>query len=96
MASLKQQDRRAYGEIQKFFRERLETNADLGHPLRGEWSGYRAIHVYNDRYRVIWRDLPEIEDYSGDEDDTVIPVEVVRVGLKSPIGGSTIYERPPD
>ena len=43
MASLKQQDCKAYGEIQKFFREQLEINADLGYPLRGEWSGYRAI-----------------------------------------------------
>ncbi len=46
MASLKQQDCKAYGEIQKFFREQLEINADLGYPLRGEWSGYRAIGLY--------------------------------------------------
>jgi hypothetical protein len=95
MASLKQQDRKAYGEIQKFFREQLETNAGLGYPLRGEWSGYRAIHVYNDLYRVIWRDLPEIEDYSGGEDDTVVSVEVVRVGLKTQSAeGPSMRSRP--
>jgi hypothetical protein len=27
-----------------------------------------------DRYPVIWRDLPEMEDYPGTEDDTVVPV----------------------
>jgi hypothetical protein len=96
MAHIKQQDLKAYGEIQKFFRDRLETTSDLGYPLRGEWSGYRAVHIYRDQYRVIWRDLPEIEDYAGAEDDTVVPVEVVRVGLKNPVGGSTIYDRPPD
>jgi hypothetical protein len=95
MARLKQQDRKAYGEIQKFFKEQLETSGGLGHPLHGEWEGYRAIHVYNDRYRVIWRELSEIEDYAGAEDDTVVPVEVVRVGLKKPLSGGTVYERPP-
>ena len=96
MAFIKRQDRKAYGEIQKFFREQLEKSSDLGDPLRGEWSGYRSIHVYMDRYRVIWRDLPEIEDYAGAEGDTVVPVEVVRVGLKNPVDGGTIYEKPAD
>jgi hypothetical protein len=95
MARLKQQDRRAYGEIQKFFKEQLETSDDLGYSLHGEWEGYRAVHVYNDRYRVIWRELPEIEDYTGAEDDIVVSVEVVRVGLKKPLRGGTVYERPP-
>ena len=96
MALIKQQDRKAYGEIQDFFRDRLAISSDLGYPLRGEWSGYQAIHIYRDRYRIIWQDLPEIEDYENGEDDTIVPVEVVRVGLKNPVGGSTIYERPPD
>jgi hypothetical protein len=96
MARIRQQERKAYSEIQKFFREQLEASGDLGDPLHGEWSGYRSVHVYNDRYRVIWRDLPEIEDYTGAEDDTVVPVEVVQVGLKNPVGGGTIYEKPHD
>lgn len=96
MAGLKQQDRKAYGEIQKFFKEQLATSEGLGYPLRGEWEGSRAIHVYNDRYRVIWREMPEIEDYAGAEDDTVVPVEVLRVGLKKPLNGGSVYERPPD
>jgi hypothetical protein len=96
MALVKQQDRKAYSEIQKFFRDELETSSDVGYSLRGEWSGYRAVHIYKDRYRIIWRDLPEIEDYTGAEGDVVVPVEVVRVGLKNPVGGSTIYEKPPD
>ena len=95
MAGLKQQDRKAYGEIQKFFKEQLATHDDLGYPLRGEWESSRAIHVYNDRYRVIWREMPEIEDYTGAEDDTVVPVEVLRVGLKKPLSGGSVYERPP-
>jgi hypothetical protein len=96
MARLKQQDRKAYGEIQKFFKEQLATSDVLGYPLHGEWEGSRAVHVYNDRYRVIWRERPEVEDFAGCEDDTVIPVEVVRVGLKKPLSGVTVYERPPD
>jgi len=32
MARLKQQDRKAYGEIQKFFKEQLGTSGDLGYP----------------------------------------------------------------
>lgn len=30
------------------------------------------------------------------EDDKVVPVQVVRVGLKTPTGGGTIYEQPAD
>jgi hypothetical protein len=92
---IKRQDRKAYGEIQKFFRE-LEKSDKLGYGygLRGEWAGRRAAHVYNDRYRVIWQELPEIEDYTGAAEDTVVPVQVVRVGLKTPNGGGTIYEQP--
>lgn len=95
MDLVKRQDRKAYGEIQKFFRE-LEKSDDLGYRLHGEWAGRRAAHVYNDRYRVIWQELPEIEDYTGAEDDKVVPVQVVRVGLKTPTGGGTIYEQPAD
>jgi hypothetical protein len=95
MDLIKRQDRKAYGEIQKFFRE-LEQSDDLGYRLHGEWAGRRAAHVYNDRYRVIWQELPEIEDYTGAEDDKVVPVQVVRVGLKTPTGGGTIYEQPAD
>jgi hypothetical protein len=96
MAGLKRQDRKLYGEIQKFFVEELATRDDLGYPLHGEWEGYQAIHVYNDRYRVIWHEMPEIEDYVGAEDDTVVVAEVVRVGLKRPPSGGSVYERPPD
>jgi hypothetical protein len=39
--------------------------------------------------------MPEIEDYTGAEDDTVVPVEVLRVGLKKPLSGGSVYERPP-
>jgi hypothetical protein len=88
MDLIKRQDRKAYGEIQKFFRE-LEKSDNLGYGLHGEWAGRRAAHVYNDRYRVIWQELPEIEDYTGAADDTVVPVQVVRVGLKTPNGGGT-------
>jgi hypothetical protein len=95
MDLIKRQDHKAYGEIQKFFRE-LEKSDDLGYPLHGEWAGRRAAHVYNDRYRVIWQELPEIEDYTGAEDDKVVPVQVVRVGLKTATGGGTIYEQPAD
>ena len=42
MARLKQQDRKAYGEIQKFFKEQLATSEGLGYPIRGEWEGFRA------------------------------------------------------
>lgn len=94
MERIKRRDRRAYGEIQKFFRDDLASRTDLGYPLRGELAGHRAVHVCNDRYRIIWRELPEIEDYTGAEDDRVVPVEVVRVGPKTPIGGGTIYEQP--
>ena len=85
MAGLKQQDRKACGGIQKFFSDQLAATEDLGYPLRGEWEGSRAIHVYNDRYRVIWREMPETEDYTGAE-----------VGLKKPLSGGRVYERPPD
>jgi hypothetical protein len=95
MALIKRRNRKAYGEIQKFFRE-LEKSDKLGYPLHGEWAGCRAAHVYNDHYRVIWQELPEIEDYTGAEDDRVVPVEVVRVGLKTLTGGGTIYEQPVD
>jgi hypothetical protein len=96
MDLMKRQDRKAYREIQKFFREDLEKREGLGYPLRGELAGHRAVHVCSDRYRVIWRELPEIEDHTGAEDDTVVPVEVVRVGLKTPPAGGTIYGQPVD
>jgi hypothetical protein len=96
MALIKRQDRKAYGVIQNFFRDDLAKSGDLGYPLHAEWSGYRAVHIYSDRYRIVWRDLAEIEDYAGAEGDMVVPIEVVRVGLKNPDGGSTIYDQPPD
>jgi hypothetical protein len=78
---IKSQDRKIYGEIQNFLRE-LEKRADLGVSLHGDWEGCRRAHVCDDRYRVIWRDLPEIEDYEGAAGDMVIPVQVLRVGPK--------------
>jgi hypothetical protein len=93
MDRIKRRDRKAYSEIGKFFRE-LEKTEGLGYPLRGELAGYRAAHVYSDRYRVIWRELPEIENYAGAEDDKVVPVEVLRVGPKKTAGEGTIYEQP--
>ena len=61
--------------------------------MHGEWEGCRRAHVCDDRFRVIWRDLPEIDDYEGSEGDTVVPVKVLRVGPKVQVGG-TIYEQP--
>jgi hypothetical protein len=93
MARIRRQDRKAHGEIQKFFRE-LEKTRDLGIEMHGEWEGCRRAHVCDDRYRVIWRDLPETEDYAGDADDTVVPVVVLRVGPKVLPSGETIYQQP--
>jgi hypothetical protein len=92
MARIKSHDRKLYGEIQKFFKE-LERSADLGVPMHGEWEGCRRAHVCNDRYRVIWQELPEVEDHSGAEDDTVVSIEILRVGPKVQLRG-TIYEQP--
>jgi len=92
LARIKSRDRKRYGEIQRFLRE-LEGHADLGIPLRGEWEGCRRAHVCDDRYRVIWRELPEVEDYEGASGDTVIPVQVLRIGPKVMLAG-TIYEQP--
>ncbi|MGH8920654.1 MAG: hypothetical protein ACRD0H_20360, partial [Actinomycetes bacterium] len=41
---IKSQDRKIYGEIQKFLRE-LGKRADLGVPLHGEWEGCQGAHV---------------------------------------------------
>lgn len=41
-----------------------------------------------------WRDLPETDDNAGGADDTVVPVEVLRVGSKMLPGGETIYQQP--
>jgi hypothetical protein len=90
---IKSQNRKIYGQIQNFLRE-LQNRSDLGVPLRGEWEGCRRAHVCDDRYRVIWRDLPEIDDYEGAEGDVVIPVQVLRVGPKVQLSGDTIYEQP--
>jgi hypothetical protein len=94
MDRIKRRDRKIYGEIQKFFRDELEKKADLGIALHGELEGWRRAHICDDRYRVIWRDLPEIEDYTGASGDKVVPVQVARVGPKTPAGGGTIYEQP--
>jgi hypothetical protein len=72
MDGIRRLDRKAYGEIQKFFME-LEKTADLGSAMHAEWEGCRRAHVLNDLYRVIWQDMPEIEDYEGGADDTVVP-----------------------
>jgi hypothetical protein len=93
MDGIRRLDRKAYGEIQKFFME-LEKTADLGSAMHAEWEGCRRAHVLNDLYRVIWQDMPEIEDYEGGADDTVVPVVVLRVGSKAPPGGGTIYQEP--
>lgn len=60
----------------------LATAPMSGEPLGGAWEGYRAEHVYRDRYRVIWS--------VGDD-----VVEVFRVGLRIPPGSSSIYADPP-
>ena len=93
MDRIKSQDRKRYGEIQKFLSEQLAKRADVGVPLHGEWEGCRRAHVCDDLFRVIWRDLPEIEDYEGKPDNTVVPVQVLRVGPKVQLEG-TIYEQP--
>ena len=90
MDRIKRQDRKAHREIQKFFRE-LEKASGLGIEMRGEWEGCRRAHVCEDRYRVIWRDLPET---AGDAADTVVPVIVLRVGPKLLPSGETIYQQP--
>jgi len=72
----------------------LAKRVGLGVPLHSEWEGCRRAHVCNDRYRVIWKELPEIEDYEGGEGDTVVPVQVLRVGPKVLLGGGTIYQQP--
>lgn len=96
MARIKSRDRKRYGEVQRFLRQ-LADHTDLGVPLHGEWEGCRRAHVCDDQYRVIWRDLAEVEDYAGKDGDTVVPVQVLRVGPKVMLSG-TIYEqpRPPD
>ena len=93
MDGIKRQDRKAHSEIQKFFRK-LEKTSGLGIEMRGEWEGCRRAHIYDDRYRVIWQDLPETEDHAGGVGDTVVPVVVLRVGPKLLPGGQTIYELP--
>jgi hypothetical protein len=72
----------------------LGKRADLGVPLHGQLEGCRRVHVCDDRYRVIWRDLPDIEDYEGGADDMVVPVQILRVGPKVLLSGGTIYEQP--
>jgi hypothetical protein len=52
-----------------------------------------GAHVCDDQYRVIWRELPEIEDYEGADGDTIVPVQVLRVCPKVMLAG-TIYEQP--
>jgi hypothetical protein len=94
MVGIQRRDRKAYGEIQKFFRDQLERTGDLGVEMRGEWQGCRRAHVCGDRYRVIWRELPEIDDYAGDPDDKIIPVQVLRAGPKTLPSGETIYQQP--
>jgi hypothetical protein len=94
MERIKRKDRKAYGEIQKFFMEQLVKTGDLGIEMRGEWQGCRRAHICADRYRIVWRDLPEIEDYEGGPDDKIVPVEVLRVGPKVLPSGETIYQQP--
>lgn len=91
---MKARDKKIYGEVQKFLRDHLAKRAELGVPLHGEWEGCRRAHVCDDRYRVIWIEQAEIEDYEGGEGDTVVPVLVLRVGPKVLLGGGTIYQQP--
>jgi hypothetical protein len=93
MDRVKRVDRKAYGEIQKFFRD-LEKTGDLGTRMHAEWEGCSRAHVCNDLYRVIWQDLPEVEDYAGAAGDTVVPVVILRVGPKMLPTGETIYHQP--
>lgn len=94
MARIKRQNRKIHGQIQRFFKERLENSSDVGDPLHGDWEGCQRAHICDDKYRVIWRDLPETADDTGAEGDTVVHVEVLRVGPKVQITGGTIYEQP--
>lgn len=93
MRAIKSRDRKVFGEIQDFFRE-LKKSADLGVSMHSEWEGCRRAHVCNDRFRVIWRDLAQVEDYAGAPGDAVVAVEVLRVGPKVLPGGGTIYQQP--
>jgi hypothetical protein len=74
--------------------DNLEKTPDLGYPLEDEWEGCFAVHIGNDRYRVIWEILPPVEDCEGDPGDEVVPIVILRVGPKTDERGHTIYESP--
>lgn len=44
MDRIKRLDRKAYGEIQRFFRE-LEKTGNLGTAMHAEWEGCRRAHL---------------------------------------------------
>ena len=94
MARVKARDRIAHRKIEELFRV-LERSADFGYPLRDPWTGYQAVHVAQDRYRVIWREFPPESDYTGGDGDEVVPVVVVRVGPKTDAQHRSIYDEPP-
>jgi mRNA-degrading endonuclease RelE of RelBE toxin-antitoxin system len=95
LAEIRRRDSKAHRAITDYIDKYLAEHAELGIPLRGAWEGYRRVHVYNDKYRIIWRDLEPIDDYAGNEGDTIIPVLLVAVGLKNPTTGGTIYDQGP-
>ena len=73
----------------------LRDNPSIGYELADEWAGYRAVHIGNDRYRVIWRIDPPEEDYTRAEGCQVVPVVVVRIGPKTNMMGKSIYDVAP-
>ncbi len=93
---LAKRDPKTHRQIQgpKGLFDALEQTPDLGYPLQGEWEGCFAVHVGNDRYRVIWELLPATEDYKGGPGDEVVPVAILRVGPKTDGTGRTIYNAP--
>jgi len=93
MARLKRRAPKLHKQVEHLFRA-LEKTPDLGYPLEGEWEGCFAVHVGDDRYRVIWEIQPPIDDYTGRAGDQVTPVVVLRVGPKTDGQHRTIYEQP--
>jgi hypothetical protein len=55
---------------------------NIGIPLRGQWAGARRVHFANDKYRLIWKPIDDLE-----------MVQVLLVGPKQDAHG-TIYDRP--
>jgi hypothetical protein len=91
---LRRRDRSAWQKYDELS-DLLRVDPEIGYELEDEWTGYRAIHIGNDRYRVIWRIDPPEEDYERPEGSQVIPVIVVRIGPKTSAVGVTIYDIEP-